>query len=97
MRGSVFLVQTVAVDMSIWLTQFLKAMRSEEGDAVPNAHLIGVFRRVCKVCACFRSLTVGVCTPCIRLLETWDVSFPVCSCCFIAFDPCSCSTVASPR
>lgn len=39
----------MAVDMSIWLTQFLKAMRDDEGKAVKNAHLIGTFRRIVKV------------------------------------------------
>jgi len=31
----------LAIDASIWLTQFLKAMRDDEGKMVPNAHLIG--------------------------------------------------------
>lgn len=39
----------VAVDISIWLTQFLKAMRDTDGAMVRNAHLLGVFRRCCKL------------------------------------------------
>lgn len=39
----------VAVDVSIWLTQFIKAMRDAEGAQVRNAHLLGVFRRCVKL------------------------------------------------
>ena len=39
----------VAVDASIWLVQFLKAMRDDEGNPVPNAHLLGTFQRLCKL------------------------------------------------
>ncbi len=39
----------IAVDASIWLTQFIRAMRDAEGAQVANAHLIGVFRRCCKL------------------------------------------------
>lgn len=35
--------------MSIWLTQFIKAMRDEEGKMVKNAHLIGTLRRILKL------------------------------------------------
>jgi len=41
--------QAVAVDASIWMIQFLKAMRDERGDLIKNAHLLGLFRRLCKV------------------------------------------------
>ena len=41
--------QTLAVDVSIWLTQFIKAMRDDEGKVVKNAHLLGTFRRIVKV------------------------------------------------
>lgn len=37
------------MDVSIWLTQFIKAMRDSEGNMIRNAHLLGTFRRVCKV------------------------------------------------
>lgn len=39
----------IAIDASIWLTQFIRAMRDAEGAQVANAHLIGVFRRCCKL------------------------------------------------
>ena len=42
-------LQTLAVDVSIWLTQFIKAMRDDDGKIVKNAHLIGTFRRIVKV------------------------------------------------
>lgn len=35
-------------DASIWVHQFIKAMRDERGEPLPNAHLIGFFRRICK-------------------------------------------------
>jgi XPG N-terminal domain len=35
-------------DASIWLVQFIKAMRNQEGDLVRNAHLRGFFSRICK-------------------------------------------------
>ena len=40
----------LAIDASIWLTQFLKAMRDPENGSVrPAAHLIGFLRRLCKL------------------------------------------------
>lgn len=41
--------QVLAVDTSIWLVQFLKAMRDESGNMVRGAHIIGCFRRICKL------------------------------------------------
>lgn len=41
--------KVLAVDLSIWLTQFVKAMRDAEGAQVRNAHLLGVFRRCIKL------------------------------------------------
>jgi hypothetical protein len=43
------LVQRLAVDVSIWLTRFIKAMRDEDGRMRTNAHILGVLRRLCKV------------------------------------------------
>jgi 5'-3' exonuclease len=37
------------VDTSIWLYQFVKAMRDGGGEMLPNAHLIGMFRRIVKL------------------------------------------------
>ncbi len=39
----------LAVDVSIWLVQFVKAMRDPEGNMVENAHLLGMFRRICRL------------------------------------------------
>ena len=39
----------MAVDASIWIYQFLKAVRDNEGNAVKNAHIVGFFRRICKL------------------------------------------------
>jgi hypothetical protein len=39
----------LAIDASIWITQFIKAMRDEEGKVIKNAHLIGTLRRILKV------------------------------------------------
>jgi len=36
-------------DASIWLNQFLKAMRDSEGNLLRNAHLLGFYRRICKL------------------------------------------------
>lgn len=42
--------QRLAIDASIWLTQFLKAMRDPEtGRVQPAAHLVGFFRRLCRL------------------------------------------------
>ncbi|CAM8937534.1 unnamed protein product [Rhodiola kirilowii] len=39
----------LAIDASIWMVQFMKAMRDESGEMVRNAHLLGFFRRICKL------------------------------------------------
>eukprot|EP00897_Mesotaenium_endlicherianum_P008624 jgi/Mesen1/7790/ME000408S06911 len=39
----------VAVDASIWIAQFMKAIRDREGEMLRNAHLLGFFRRICKL------------------------------------------------
>ncbi|KAJ0047105.1 hypothetical protein Pint_05493 [Pistacia integerrima] len=36
-------------DASIWMVQFMKAMRDEKGEMVRNAHLIGFFRQIWKL------------------------------------------------
>jgi len=41
--------KTLAVDVSIWLVQFIKAMRDEEGKTTRHAHLIGTFRRIARL------------------------------------------------
>lgn len=39
----------LAIDASIWMIQFIKAMRDEKGEMIRNAHLVGFFRRICKL------------------------------------------------
>ncbi|KAF1981690.1 PIN domain-like protein [Aulographum hederae CBS 113979] len=39
----------LAVDASIWIYQFLKAVRDSEGNALRNSHVVGFFRRICKL------------------------------------------------
>ncbi|KAI3793955.1 hypothetical protein L1987_36578 [Smallanthus sonchifolius] len=39
----------LAIDASIWMVQFMKAMRDEHGEMVRNAHILGFFRRICKL------------------------------------------------
>lgn len=41
--------KTLAIDMSIWMTQFIKAMRDDEGKMIKNAHIIGTLRRILKL------------------------------------------------
>lgn len=41
--------KTLAIDVSIWVTQFIKAMRDEDGRMTKNAHLIGTLRRILKL------------------------------------------------
>ena len=41
--------KTLAIDASIWITQFIKAMRDEDGKMLKNAHIIGALRRVLKL------------------------------------------------
>ncbi|CAI4218589.1 unnamed protein product [Parascedosporium putredinis] len=39
----------LAVDASIWIYQFLKAVRDKEGNSLRNSHVVGFFRRICKL------------------------------------------------
>jgi DNA excision repair protein ERCC-5 len=39
----------LAIDASIWIYQFIRSMRDKEGYPVRNAHLLGFFRRLCKL------------------------------------------------
>ena len=40
--------KTSNADASIWVHQFVKAMRDSQGEPLPNAHLLGFFRRACR-------------------------------------------------
>ncbi|RKP29771.1 PIN domain-like protein [Metschnikowia bicuspidata] len=39
----------LAIDASIWIYQFLKAVRDKEGNALGTSHIVGFFRRICKL------------------------------------------------
>lgn len=39
----------LAVDASIWIYQFMKAVRDQDGNSMPHAHIVGFFRRICKL------------------------------------------------
>lgn len=39
----------MAVDASIWIYQFLKAVRDKEGNSLSQSHIVGFFRRICKL------------------------------------------------
>jgi DNA excision repair protein ERCC-5 len=39
----------LAVDASIWIYQFLKAVREGDGDQRRSSHVVGFFRRICKL------------------------------------------------
>ncbi|KTW31639.1 hypothetical protein T552_00278 [Pneumocystis carinii B80] len=41
--------KVLAVDASIWMYQFLKGFRDKEGNFIKNGHIIGFFRRICKL------------------------------------------------
>lgn len=39
----------LAIDASIWIYHFLKAMRDSQGKVLRYAHIVGFFRRICKL------------------------------------------------
>lgn len=39
----------MAVDASIWIYQFLKAVRDKSGNSLNSSHIVGFFRRICKL------------------------------------------------
>ncbi|KXS21508.1 PIN domain-like protein [Gonapodya prolifera JEL478] len=41
--------RVVAVDASIWLHQFIKAIKDSSGNPLNAAHILGFFRRICKL------------------------------------------------
>ena len=41
--------KTLAIDASIFLLQFIHAMRDEEGHMVKNAHITGTLQRILKL------------------------------------------------
>ncbi|KAF7997288.1 hypothetical protein HCN44_005565 [Aphidius gifuensis] len=41
--------KVLAVDISIWIHQVLQGYQDKRGNAVPNAHLLGLYTRICKL------------------------------------------------
>uniref|UniRef100_A0A182K3J7 Uncharacterized protein n=1 Tax=Anopheles christyi TaxID=43041 RepID=A0A182K3J7_9DIPT len=41
--------KVLAVDISIWLHQVVKGFQDSKGGALPNAHVLGLFHRLCKL------------------------------------------------
>ncbi|CAH0557370.1 unnamed protein product [Brassicogethes aeneus] len=41
--------KVLAVDVSIWLHQAIKGFQDAKGGSLPNAHLLGIYHRVCKL------------------------------------------------
>ncbi|KAJ1814135.1 DNA repair protein rad2, partial [Coemansia sp. RSA 2599] len=39
----------LAIDASIWLYQLLKAMKDDEGNPLEDGHILGFYRRICKL------------------------------------------------
>ena len=37
--------KVLAIDISIWLNQAVKGFRDKSGNAVPHAHLLGLYHR----------------------------------------------------
>lgn len=48
-RLELLLRKKLAVDALIWIYQFLKAVRDAEGNALGQLHIVGFFRRICKL------------------------------------------------
>ncbi|KAK4880815.1 hypothetical protein RN001_008961 [Aquatica leii] len=41
--------KVLAVDVSIWLHQAIKGFQNAQGGTIPNAHLLGIYHRICKL------------------------------------------------
>ncbi|NP_001153363.1 mutagen-sensitive 201 [Nasonia vitripennis] len=41
--------KVLAIDISIWIHQVIQGYQDRRGNALPNAHLIGLFNRICKL------------------------------------------------
>ncbi|KAJ2881169.1 DNA repair protein rad2 [Coemansia asiatica] len=39
----------LAIDASIWLYQLLKAMKDDQGNPLEDGHILGFYRRICKL------------------------------------------------
>uniref|UniRef100_J3LL61 DNA repair protein UVH3 n=2 Tax=Oryza brachyantha TaxID=4533 RepID=J3LL61_ORYBR len=47
--GGTLAGKRLAVDASIWMVQFMRAIRDDKGDMIRDAHLLGFLRRICKL------------------------------------------------
>ena len=61
--------KVLAVDASIWLVQFVKAMRDSEGNMNRNAHLLGTLRRYVRYVVVVVRVTVVYSSPLVSLLS----------------------------
>ncbi|XP_058800041.1 DNA excision repair protein ERCC-5 homolog [Phymastichus coffea] len=41
--------KVLAIDVSIWIHQVIQGYQDRRGNSLPNAHLIGLFNRICKL------------------------------------------------
>ena len=41
--------KTLAIDMSIWVTHIIKAMRDKDGNMIQNAHISATIKRILKL------------------------------------------------
>ncbi|XP_011506583.1 PREDICTED: DNA repair protein complementing XP-G cells [Ceratosolen solmsi marchali] len=41
--------KVLAIDVSIWIHQVIQGYQDRQGNSIPNAHLIGLFNRICKL------------------------------------------------
>lgn len=48
-KSSLIVLFDCTLDASIWLTSFVKAMRDADGNTIHNAHLKGLWGRICKL------------------------------------------------
>lgn len=47
--GSIIATLIHFLDVSIWIHQVLQGYQDRHGNSKPNAHLIGLFNRICKL------------------------------------------------
>mgnify|MGYP001037491104 CR=1 FL=1 len=50
--------QRLAIDASMWLTQFIKAMTDPLGQPLPGAHIQGMFHRLVRLTTFRRKKTI---------------------------------------
>ena len=70
-------------DASIWLFQFVQAMRDERGELLRNAHVLGFFRRICKCARCLTAAAACCSIACLApsaalMCATVSVSVGIC-------------------